>query len=354
MDVIFEGRLSQEAGIREVLQQIFDQAHAGRTILRLTALKGDDFIGRILISDGRHIVAASIGENRILGYPALKAIMDRFDCSFALLRVSPNDNLDLGTTLNIDLQRIIMLLPNLPDSPAGLFDEKGLLDKLFGDFDDVPSGPSQPKLGPPATIIQSATTQNAAFNMLEPFLSGGYPSSDDDDDDFDDDERDERLDKQRARERQRAQERHRERSQYDDDDDEYDDEDDESDMDFSVPPNATPVTPLSAARGASPHAVQENSTRLRQLATPPKQGMRIRIPYVPAAGAFVLYMLASLILAYLRPGFAESFSWSYSWASAMWDYLAPNRINVKQQTLAPNAPYAQSFSRKVNNERMCG
>ncbi len=350
MDVIFEGRLSQEVSIRQVLQQIFDQAHAGRTILRLTALKGgDDFTGRILLSDGRHIVAASVGENRILGYPALKATLDRLDCSFALLRVSPNDNLDLGTTLNIDLQRIITLLPNLPDSPAGLFDEKGLLDKLFGDFDDVPQGPSQPKLGPPATIIQSATTQKAAFNMLEPFLSGGYPAAGEEDfeDDFEDDEQD-----KSARDRQRAQKRHRERSQYyrdDDRDDESDGDDyddDDAEMDFS-PQKVTPMTPFPPVRSVSPQAVQENSSRLRQLAQPPKRG--VRIPYVPAAGAFVIYMLTSLILAYVRPGFAESFSWSYSWATAMWDYLAPARTNVKRQTLAPS-PHKLSW--KVNNARI--
>lgn len=295
VDVIFEGRLNQETGIREVLQQVFDQAHTGRTILRLSALK-DDFAGRILISSGRHVVAASVGENQVLGYPALKMLLDRQDLSFALLRVSPNDNLDLGTTLNIDLMRIIALLPDLPDSPAGLFDEKGLLDRVFGDFDDTPVGPSEPRqMGPPATIIQSAS-ERAAFDMLEPFLTGGGPQGDDD----------------------------------------YDDEDDRPEIDFT--PAGTPSTPLPAIRPSvktvPPPAMQENSTKLRQLAKPPKQEMRI--PYVPISSCLVIYLLFSITLAYLRPVFAEPFSWSYSWASIMWDHLAPNRIGAKQQSLNPS------------------
>lgn len=349
MDVIFEGRLSEQASIKEVLQQVFDQAHPGRTILRLTAVRGDDFTGRILISNGRHVVAASIGENQVLGYPALKGLLDRQDCSFALLKVSPNDNLDLGTTLNIDLMRIIMLLPDLPDSPAGLFDEKGLLDKLFGDFDEEPPGPSQPKMGPPATIIQSAS-QKAAFDMLEPFLSGGYPAADEDEEEDDEVSGDRDHGRNREPAKRVRDDRSRDRKHQGDESEGSDH------MDFS--PHQTPITPLSPVKIVTPQAMQENSSRLRQLAKPSKPSKRLlRIPYVPIASAFVIYMLTSLILAYLRPGFAESYSWSYSWATVMWDYLAPNRLTtVKQQTLAPGAPVGSLklswHGKGVQNERI--
>lgn len=168
MDVVFEGRLTDEVQLKNVLQKILEKRPSGNLLLRV-ATSARDLDGKLCIVDGRFITAAIISNTRENGYSAVRRLLSIEEGNFACLRPSPDDSLSIPYSLNIELEKIIPLVPNLPESANGLHDEKSLLDKVFGSnaFD-----PIEPK---PEIRTETAQTRsqnpNASWQLLQPLVA---------------------------------------------------------------------------------------------------------------------------------------------------------------------------------------
>lgn len=165
MDVVFEGRLTDEVQLKNVLLKILEKRPSGNLLLRV-ATTARDCDGKICIVDGRFITAAIIANTRENGYPAVRRLLSIEQGNFACLRPSPDDSLSIPYSLNIELEKVIPLIPNLPESANGLHDEKSLLDKVFGSnaFD-----PIEPK---PEFIVENRPQNpNASWQLLQPLVA---------------------------------------------------------------------------------------------------------------------------------------------------------------------------------------
>lgn len=174
MDVVFEGRLTDEVQLRNVLLKIQEKRPSGNLLLRV-ATTARDCDGKICIVDGRFITAAIISGTRENGYTAVRRLLSIEQGNFACLRPSPDDSLSIPYSLNIELEKVIPLVPNLPESPNGLHDEKSLLDKVFGSnaFDPIEQKPQiQPEVQSNGdTARTAAQNPNASWQLLQPLVA---------------------------------------------------------------------------------------------------------------------------------------------------------------------------------------
>ncbi|HEY9733823.1 MAG TPA: hypothetical protein V6C89_18070 [Drouetiella sp.] len=173
MDVVFEGRLTDEVPLKSVLQKIVEKRPSGNLLLRV-ATPDRNCDGKICIVDGRFITAAIVAQTRETGYDAVRKILSVTEGNFACLRPNKEDSLMIPYSLNIELDKILPLIPNLPDEADGLHDEKSLLDKVFGAqaFEaEPPIAPVEPKL----ELVEPVRPQNpnASWQLLEPLAMPG-------------------------------------------------------------------------------------------------------------------------------------------------------------------------------------
>lgn len=131
MDLIFEGRLSDQINMKDVLLRIKSLQTPGLKILRINRQR-DGLHGKIAVDGGKYVTAASVIDSVETGYPALRLLLTVSDGNFALLNAMPNDSIELQPNLHIGIDQLLQAMPHLPDSPAKLFDERALLDKVFG------------------------------------------------------------------------------------------------------------------------------------------------------------------------------------------------------------------------------
>lgn len=119
--------------MQDILRAIVELEKVQYGILRISAPE-DNIQGRIVFADDGHIVDASItgqAEN-YSSYECLRQLLslNRGNCVF--LDSGTNRPAEFTDSLYIHATRILALLPNLPVNPSELFDEKSLLDKVFG------------------------------------------------------------------------------------------------------------------------------------------------------------------------------------------------------------------------------
>jgi len=141
--VLFEGHLSYEVPLVNVLQQVLTSQMQGATVLQLadplTGARGD-----ILINDSRVLVGAQMYEPKAMGYPALKTL-----CAFALadFRLVQPDAAKANRgdhSLNLDIERILDLIPNLPEDPNHI---ENPLERIFNNNDSEGfGGPVEPNM----------------------------------------------------------------------------------------------------------------------------------------------------------------------------------------------------------------
>lgn len=170
MDVVFEGRLTDDVQLKNVLQKVLEKRPSGNLLLRV-ATSTRDCDGKICIVDGRFITAAIISNTRESGYPAVRKLLSIKDGNFACLRPSSDDSLSIPYSLNIELEKILPLVPNLPESPNGLHDEKSLLDKVFGAnaFDAL----EERAATKPQVVDIKPQNPNASWQLLQPLVAPG-------------------------------------------------------------------------------------------------------------------------------------------------------------------------------------
>lgn len=128
MDLVFEGKLSSSWGMKDLLKAVQEVPGIEMGLLRLTAL---NFSGKILISQSKHIVGAS-GSDGSSGYDPLRSLLELEDAGFAYLDSSLQAPAEPEQTLYIKIEHLRLLMPGMQNLEE-LFDQKALLDRIFGD-----------------------------------------------------------------------------------------------------------------------------------------------------------------------------------------------------------------------------
>ncbi len=177
MDLIFEGRLSDHISMKDVLMRAKSAPASGLKILRINRQR-DGLHGKIAIDGGKYVTAASVVDSLETGYTALRLLLAINEGNFALLNAKPGDSIELQPNLHIEIDQILLNMPNLPDNPAKLFDERALLDKVFGqDFtlSELPALPDDEPEEQPVSPNLAISGPNkipdkAAWALMQPLI----------------------------------------------------------------------------------------------------------------------------------------------------------------------------------------
>lgn len=164
--------------MKELLLRVAQQNQPGLTVLRIS-YPDKNLDGRILISDGRYVTAAGISLSEEGGYPALRKLLTVGEGNLALLKATGDENFDFDQSLNIELSRIIRVHPDLPHQASDLFDERALLDRVFGaDTESSQARATAPRPveglfvegPPPASSVENS------WDLMQPLLDEeSYP-----------------------------------------------------------------------------------------------------------------------------------------------------------------------------------
>lgn len=125
----------------DVLRGIMGVENQPYGILRISS-PGSNVSGRLAIADSQFVVGAMLSDGTITGYDAIRRLLLAVDGNFAYLDSGTIKPQDFEQGLYISLQKLADLWPNLPANQAELFDEKALLDKVFGSSGKMPPDPS--------------------------------------------------------------------------------------------------------------------------------------------------------------------------------------------------------------------
>lgn len=176
VNVVFEGNLSADKNLVQVLQEMLSSARTDTAVLRI-ACPSRNLSGRLAVARGRFIVGAQVDGDES-GYAAVRKLLAVDDGNFAFLDTQGQFPFDVDPTLHIPVDRILELMPALPENPAELFDEKALLDEVFTAPAQADSGPMPgsaevfPKVHEeqPGQLPEAQTTPESAWAALQPLL----------------------------------------------------------------------------------------------------------------------------------------------------------------------------------------
>ena len=134
MDVVFEGSLTNSWGIKDVLRTAMEESNLPWSVLRLSSTKPSQDQAKILIAGSKYIVAAFCpgSSSDIDPYEALRTALSVSEGTFALLALTETEADNFDQSLYVSIDRVIDSLHELPKVSSDLFDEKGLLDQVFG------------------------------------------------------------------------------------------------------------------------------------------------------------------------------------------------------------------------------
>jgi hypothetical protein len=176
VDLIFEGRLSDQVAMKDVLLRVKNVPVPGLKILRINRQR-DGLHGKIAFDGGKYVTAASVIDSVETGYTALRLLLSIDEGNFALLNAKHGDSIELQPNLHIEIDQLIQTMPYLPDNPSKLFDERALLDKVFGqDFTlgELPALQDEEEEQPiPPPMVVSGTHKipdKAAWALMQPLI----------------------------------------------------------------------------------------------------------------------------------------------------------------------------------------
>src|SRR4029453_1611215 len=182
VNVVFEGNLSPDRTLERVLEDMLASAPTDTAVLRI-ACPSKNLSGRLAIARGRYIVGAQMDGDAESGYAAVRKLLAIGDGNFAFLHTEGRFPFDVDPSLHIAIERILELMPSLPENPGDLFDEKALLDELFT-AGALGSGPGQesyevlPQSSPHADLVGESDTQaqpESAWAAIQPLLLNDDP-----------------------------------------------------------------------------------------------------------------------------------------------------------------------------------
>lgn len=120
MDIIIEGKITPDEGMSEVIQTVIDLKNLQNPILRISATDSD-LQGRVAFSSG-HILGGRINNSDETGYPAIRKLLLITQGNYAILDPGRQHIQDVNQTLWIEANKVIQMLPNLPQTPEVLMD----------------------------------------------------------------------------------------------------------------------------------------------------------------------------------------------------------------------------------------
>ena len=147
MDVVFEGALSRSWSMADVLRGVMGVEAQPYGILRVSS-PGSNVSGRLAIAESRFIIGGLLSDGSEAGYSAVRRLLMAGDGNFAYLDTGGKKPPEYDQGLYIPLGKMAEIWPALPEDPEELFDEKSLLDKVFGPgekfIDDDPASGHYP------------------------------------------------------------------------------------------------------------------------------------------------------------------------------------------------------------------
>lgn len=121
MDVIIEGKITPEEGVDEVLRTCAEIKSVKNPILRIND-NNSELQGRIAFSQGGYIIGGLISGSSETGYSAVRKLLMISDGNYAILDPLRRHIADVNQSLWIKIDRLVPMLPNLPEDPEGLVD----------------------------------------------------------------------------------------------------------------------------------------------------------------------------------------------------------------------------------------
>lgn len=175
MDLIFEGALSKSWGMPDVLKTVTGVENMRFGILRISAHAGD-LTGKLVIENGKYIVGASISGTQEKGYGAARKLLLVQSGNFALLDAGVNAPKDKDNSLFMSITEVIAKLPSLPVEASPLFDERSLLDRVFGPDQDSGNlaelAPESTPIPQESDLSRASEAPIQAWNLVQPLFSG--------------------------------------------------------------------------------------------------------------------------------------------------------------------------------------
>lgn len=123
MDVIIEGKITEEEGIDEVLRTCAEIKSVKTPILRIND-NGSELQGQIAFSQGGYIIGGKVNQTGEVGYSAIRRLLTIADGNYAILDPLRKHITDVNQSLWIKVDKLVPLLPNLPENPEGLLDKQ--------------------------------------------------------------------------------------------------------------------------------------------------------------------------------------------------------------------------------------
>jgi len=123
VDVIIEGKITREEGIDEVLKTCAEIKSVKTPILRIND-SDSDLQGQIAFSQGGYIIGGKINQSGEIGYAAVRRLLMVSDGNYAILDPLRKHITDVNQSLWLKIDKLVPLLPNLPENPDGLLDKQ--------------------------------------------------------------------------------------------------------------------------------------------------------------------------------------------------------------------------------------
>lgn len=121
MDIVIEGKITQEEGMSEIVQTVLDLKNLPNVVLRVTSTESD-LQGRVAFAQGGFIIGGRVNNTEETGYPAVRRLLAIRAGNYAILDPGRQHSADVNQTLWISGAKVIELLPDLPESPQILID----------------------------------------------------------------------------------------------------------------------------------------------------------------------------------------------------------------------------------------
>jgi hypothetical protein len=171
VDVVLEGQLAADWSIKEVLQTISSLSNVELGVLRI-ASSASAVNGRLAVTRGRFVIGAKMTDTAESGYDAVRKLLSVQTGNFAFLDTSGAPPPDMDQSLHISIGRLLEALPELPAGPEELFDEKALLDEVFGATAAAAAGKRETSeiLPAPAPEPEKQPPPPASWNIFKPLL----------------------------------------------------------------------------------------------------------------------------------------------------------------------------------------
>jgi len=114
MEVVFQGRLTSEQDLRDVLNDLLALTTGDLGILRISS-STHKLSGRLLIQRRQQVIGAQIPDTGEFGYPALRKLLSVRQGAFAYVDLEGQPLKPEEENVKVEVRTLLELLPNLPD-----------------------------------------------------------------------------------------------------------------------------------------------------------------------------------------------------------------------------------------------